>query len=169
MKNLLLTCAFMFVAAFANAQFYVGGGIGFKESKSITDEKTQTFTFSPELGYYVNDKLAVGATLSFTTQKDTYTEYSLEPYIRYNFFKSGDFSIFADAFVAVGNIDIENDDTHFAWGAGVSPGISYNFTKHFTALAHIGLLSYMDCKDILKTTNVALDCNDISFSLYYNF
>jgi hypothetical protein len=158
----------MLVAMFAQAQFYVGGGVSFSKSE-IANEKTSVFTFSPEVGYNINDNLSLGATLSFTTQEDSYTEYSFEPYVRYTFFKSGNFSFFAESFVAVGSMDIENDSSHFLWGAGISPGLSCNISKRLTAVAHVGVLSYMDCEDVLQNTTVSLDCSDISFSLYYNF
>jgi hypothetical protein len=68
-----------------------------------------------------------------------------------------------------GSMDIENDSSHFLWGAGISPGLSCNISKRLTAVAHVGVLSYMDCEDVLQNTTVSLDCSDISFSLYYNF
>lgn len=60
--------AVMAVAAIsANAQVYVGGGVGFNVVKVTSDSKNATsYTFLPEIGYKLNDKVDFGAEIGFS-------------------------------------------------------------------------------------------------------
>ena len=136
MKKAFMTLAAVAAFSFANAQFFVGGSLGFTSgsgSSSVTvtetsgsntetttiEEKNPSyseFSFSPKAGYYLNDKLAVGITLGFSTYSETeydynysnnlqqtemslkYTEnmFGVAPFVRYHFAEWNNFSLFGE-------------------------------------------------------------------------
>lgn len=96
MKKTFLSFALLVaIAATASAQLYVGGGIGISsQSGTTTSSETKvngvvstpvapevkgtsdfTFTFTPEVGYSINDKMGVGVAFSYrsTTNDDQET------------------------------------------------------------------------------------------------
>lgn len=150
MKKVFMTLAAVAAFSFANAQFFVGGSLGFssesgnkKETWTSTylgttttttsEEKTPSyseFSFSPKVGYYLNDKLAVGIELGFTTYSETeylydddaeihpgsgpnkaeQTEYNYKstenlfgvaPFVRYHFAQWNNFSLFGELSVGL--------------------------------------------------------------------
>ncbi|MBR6691357.1 MAG: outer membrane beta-barrel protein [Bacteroidaceae bacterium] len=168
MKKAFLTMALVLTTIAASAQWYVGGGIGFSKTEN-GNEETTAFVFKPEAGYSLNEKWTIGAVVEFDWVKDYSTAYAINPYVRYSFFKAGNFSFFADGTVELGSIDPEVGDAQFMWGAGIKPGIGYSFTDHISIAAHIGWIGHRDYDDIGKETGISLDGNDMSFSIYYSF
>ena len=81
MKKLFLTLALAFAGIFAaNAQVWIGGGLG----AQITKENT-SLTVSPEIGYAFNNQwqLALGAGYTFDkSDYGTANVLALEPYVR---------------------------------------------------------------------------------------
>ena len=158
----------------ASAQFYVGGGIGFGKAKGtaladlVEIESTQ-FTFTPEVGYALNENWTVGAALDINWTKDVHTQFSINPYVRYTFFKAGNFSFFADGIVELGVLKPEEGDSAFTWGIGVKPGIAYSFTENIAVAAHLGWLGHRDLDAAGEATAISLNSKDLSFSVYYNF
>lgn len=73
MKKVLLLVAMVCMGFFANAQLYVGGGLGvdFGSTKPKEGDKSKDFGFfiSPEVGYSLNDKMDVGVNLSLGVAK----------------------------------------------------------------------------------------------------
>ena len=168
MKKVFLTLALMLTTMVASAQWYVGGGIGFSKTETAGVETTQ-FAFAPEVGYAINEDWTVGATLEVDWTKDTHTAFAVVPYARYTFAKAGNFSFFADAALEIGSIEPEGGDSQFLWGAGIMPGIAYNFTEKICVAAHVGWIGYRSFDDLGEDTAIRLNGNDLSFSLYYNF
>ena len=60
MKKILMTLAVAFVAIAANAQVYVGGGVGIGSSKEGSHDAVTTYKVLPEIGYNVNKDVAIG-------------------------------------------------------------------------------------------------------------
>ncbi len=168
MKKVFLTLALMLTTMLASAQFYVGGGISYCKTE-IKNVEASEFTFTPEMGYVINSNWAVGAVLDIDWVKDTSTTIAVSPYARYTFLRAGNFSFFADGVLQIGSIDPKEGDSQFCWGIGVKPGIDYSLTEHFSITAHIGWLGHNNYKDYGETTTIAIDSNDLSFSLSYNF
>ncbi len=95
MKKVLLTLAAVAFAFAANAQFVIGGQIGFQSNGGslhntsvlgtttteyeIPATKTTDFTFLPKVGYNLADNMQVGANLGFTTS--TTTNFSAPAYM----------------------------------------------------------------------------------------
>lgn len=168
MKKVFLTFALMLTTMFASAQFYVGGGIGFGKSE-ISDVEMTEFTFTPEIGYTINEDWTVGAAIEVDWTKDVSTAFAVNPYVRYTFFKAGNFSFFADGVVELGSIKPEEGDSQFCWGIGVKPGIAYSFTENIAIAGHLGWLGHRSYDDIGEATAIQLNGNNLSFSIYYNF
>lgn len=68
MKKILMTLAAIAMATTMNAQFYVGGGVGYSHS-DINDVKTDQFKILPEFGYNLDDQIAIGVSLGYTHSK----------------------------------------------------------------------------------------------------
>ena len=168
MKKVFLTLALMLTTMVASAQWYVGGGIGFGKSE-IAEVETTQFAFTPEAGYTIDENWTVGAALGVDWTKDTYTQFSVNPYVRYTFFKVGNFSFFADGVVELGSVKPDEGDSSFTWGIGVKPGIGYSFTEHFSIAGHLGWLGHRDFDDAGEATAITLNSSNLSFSLYYSF
>ncbi len=119
-RLLLLTCLFSITSAsFAQinkGQWLVGGNISYSTSKNdVTNTKHRitNFQISPNAGYFIIDKLAVGARVNLSrvkneVEQNVYTEstnngISLSPFVRYYFLpKAQKINLFADAGYAYG-------------------------------------------------------------------
>jgi len=112
MKKFFITLAFVAAACFAQAQFFIGGNIGYisnggtgeqkqgKETTSINLPKTTSFTIAPSVGFMFKENMGVGLDIAYTSDKYKYetklTSYTRKqsgfefaPYFRFVF---GDFS-----------------------------------------------------------------------------
>jgi hypothetical protein len=103
MKKLLITCVLAIALSNVFGQteqsdLMVGGSVGFSFEKTASASSTSssasydevsstTFSFSPNIGYFVVDGLALGLDASYATitHEDDYkqTEYSIAPFLRY--------------------------------------------------------------------------------------
>ena len=136
MKKLFLVLALAFVGIFtANAQVWIGGGLGAQINKDNT-----YLTVSPEIGYALNNQwqLALGAGYTLdNTHFGTANMLSLEPYVRYVATTIGDkFSLFFDLTGDFGLIDASG------WAATLRPGIAWMATEHWTAAFRFGFAGY---------------------------
>lgn len=147
MKKVLLTIALVAFAITANAQYVLGGSVGFNHTGgSITyhgdgpahpdwhypgpnnNVKTSSFTFAPKLGYQLNDKMQIGLQIGFISysetdynpsgsnfdiyyatidgfegwEKNSYKEFYIAPYFRYNIAKFGKFTFFCEGEARLG-------------------------------------------------------------------
>lgn len=134
MKKVFLTIAMVAFAMAANAQFVVSGQFGFNTTGGNTHveavapvttafdypaTKTSNFTFSPSVGYMLNENMQVGLGLLYTTGSTTNygaiaTYYAgqedwvkfknsalgITPYFRYYFAQAGNFNFFCEAALA---------------------------------------------------------------------
>ena len=124
MKKIILTVVIaLLVGISANAQFYIGGSLSFSHSSSKIEEVENssqpfyTFSISPEIGYQLNEKTAVGLSLSshlsssenqpiisniiFGIQETKRTDFGIAPYIRYSFLKWKKFDLLGMANVYI--------------------------------------------------------------------
>lgn len=133
MKKVFLTLAMVAFAMAANAQFVVSGQIGFNTTGGNTHyeaiaplttaidvpaDKTTDFTFSPSIGYMLNDNMQVGlGVLYYSLSTTNYTNapyfagneawdldkqslFGIAPYFRYYFAEAGNFKFFCEAELA---------------------------------------------------------------------
>lgn len=184
MKKFLMTIAAVFAAVNMNAQFFVGGGIGFASYDDGTESKT-SFKFMPEVGYVLDENMAVGVTFGYeqgyvssginsqSGSGDFPKTFSVAPYLRYSFAKFGPVSVFADGQLSYKNIDRDAYKEN-AFGLGILPGIAVSLTPELSFVSHLGYLGYNQVKadsDGAKArSSVGLNLtNGLSFGLYYNF
>lgn len=171
MKKLVLLAMLVIASVSANAQFYVGGTVGFNRE---FDENHTDFAILPEIGYNLTDEWAIGAQLGYNHTYDNGMSTNLgvvNPYARLTFFRSSNnlVSLFIDGGVdlAFGSAKLsgqDSSDTAFVWGVGVKPGISLNPTEHFSIEAHIGGLGYYDGNDRAKETGAVTPKFGVNFS-----
>lgn len=164
MKKIFLVLVLAFAGIFtANAQVWIGGGLGAQINKENTN-----FTLSPEVGYAFNDHWQIALGAGYTFDKLEYigstNELTIEPYVRYVATTIGDkFSLFFDLTGDFGLIDASG------WAATLRPGIAWMATKHWTAAFRFGFLGYDH--GYYGANGFYLNCDLASpqIRLYYNF
>lgn len=132
MKKVLLTLALACFAMAANAQFILGGQLGFNTNGgTYTQEnanpvwdapnnKAMNFTIAPTISYVLNDNMQVGLSLLYATgsttnfmqaayalnqeawTKTSNTMFAVSPYFRYYFAQAGKFNFFCEAALTFG-------------------------------------------------------------------
>ncbi len=96
MKKLFIIAVLVTVSSLGYSQvskstWLLGGSAGF--SATTGDYKSTSININPNIGYFVMDKLAVGARIGFDYYKpkdvDASTEFSAGPFVRYYFVDLG--------------------------------------------------------------------------------
>ena len=171
MKKLFLVLALAFAGIFtANAQVWVGGGLGASIQKNHT-----SLSIAPEIGYAINDQwqVALGAGYGFNQTKvdvlgETITTntntLALQPYVRYVATTIGKFSLFFDLCGDFGLLDDARD-----YAVTLQPGIAWMATDHWTAAFRFGKVGYDH--NFYGTDGFLLNCDLAApqIRLYYNF
>lgn len=132
MKKVFLTLTMVALAMAANAQFILGGQLGFNTtSGTYTQEnvtpvwdmpnyKGMNLTFAPTISYVLSDNMQIGLGINYTYgagtnynsaayalnqevwTKTVRTSFSVAPYFRYYFAQAGNFNFFCEAALAFG-------------------------------------------------------------------
>ena len=171
MKKLFLVLALAFAGIFtANAQVWVGGGLGASIQKNHT-----SLSLAPEVGYAINNQwqVALGAGYGFNQTKvdvlgETVTNntntLALQPYVRYVATTIGKFSLFFDFCGDFGLLDDARD-----YAVTLQPGIAWMATDHWTAAFRFGKVGYDH--NFYGTDGFLLNCDLAApqIRLYYNF
>jgi opacity protein-like surface antigen len=171
MKKLFLVLALAFAGIFtANAQVWVGGGLGASIQKNHT-----SLSIAPEVGYAINDQwqVALGAGYGFNQTKvdvlgETITTntntLALQPYVRYVATTIGKFSLFFDLCGDFGLLDDARD-----YAVTLQPGIAWMATDHWTAAFRFGKVGYDH--NFYGTDGFLMNCDLAApqIRLYYNF
>ena len=178
MKKIMMTLAAIAVAATMNAQMYVGGTLGFTSEKADFDgaKATTNFTIKPEIGYNLDENLAVGLALGFTSDKagdaDAVTTFEIAPYARYTFAKLDKVNFFVDGEVSYAT----KKDTYNKFGIHIKPGVAVNVNDKISFVAKLGTdgLGWTNTNDKIhdyKTNKFGLDLSTLGleFGMYYNF
>ena len=195
MKKMILAALVAVASLSANAQVWVGGQVGFSAGKTTVDGNKQgtgaNFTFLPEIGYSINDKFDIAVGIGFTHfngNGDAYLDFNglddyayagladanrnsfiLNPYVRYKFVKSGDFTFFVDGGFAYKFVHYSGiDDNGIGWELGFKPGVAYNISDK---VSHVGKLGYDFSKvGDTKTNEFSIGLtNSILFGAYVSF
>lgn len=169
MKKVVLSAVALLAITFANAQdakdfsFSQGdvlleGNLGFGSTNNKnTEEKTNTFSITPSVAYFLTDKFAVGGRLGYTSNKEEVAGVDTEKtsifnagvFGRYYFLDLGQrFKTYADA--GVDFVSGKNDITDVkanGVGAGVGIGINYFVTERIVLnFALRNIISYNTAK-----------------------
>ena len=185
MKKTLLIVAGLFCAVFANAQtekgnMIVGGDVSmdFATNKaesggtSVDVGKTTSIEVSPQFGYFVMDRLAIGAELSYQNETfkpdgggndDTFSLVALGPFAKY-YLENG---LFGQLNVGFGSAKFDNgvNETKYsasAWRLGL--GYAAFLNEH---IAVEPMLSYGS--DVLKNKDTDVKSIDNSFRISVGF
>ena len=179
MKKIFAVALVAMMTLTANAQWYVGGGIGVQHTKNDSDKKT-SFKILPEVGYNINDSWAVGTTIGYAYSKHSFDEggsyktnsFTFSPYLRYTFVKWEKVNVFCDLGL---NYEYEKADEMKtnSFGIGLYPGLAINLNQKLSFVTKIGALSYLHSKvtDGPKSDdfNFGVDGSPLTFAVYYNF
>lgn len=149
-KSFILVVAFVTATTFVEAQtsagnMMLGGAISFgsysREGGSINDYSA--FSFSPSFGYFLSDNLAVGTSLTISTEregtgaaKQTSNSFGIGPFARYYKYSSNEnFAFFAQAGLsfAAGKTDppVGNVTNSNSISFSLFPGAAYFFNPHW--------------------------------------
>lgn len=139
MKRVLVILALSLMALTAKAQIYVGGGF------AASFSSTCTASIFPEVGYNLDDNMAVGTALGIHFGNGT--AFSVDPYFRYYFVELGPARFFADGHfnftVGPKYTDAnDNDYTYTSWGIGIRPGVSFDLGNNFTLITRLAQVGY---------------------------
>lgn len=196
----LATCLFIQTTS---AQLFVGGNIYVSSSSSkeenggvtIDGPKEFEFGINPRAGFFLSDKLAVGAGIGVNIEsennrqdpevKTSSTTFNFNPFARYYLMNVDKFSVFGEGGVVLGlgssksksgGVTVDGPNI-FDFTFYVMPAISYDLTDNFTIEAGIGGLfinSYSakdDNDDKYKESNIDFNLNldNIFFGAIYKF
>lgn len=166
MKKIILSVAAVFAFGFANAQeevkeskgfgfangdIIVEGNLSFgseKNDDNTTEVKTSEFSFNPKVGYFVTDKIAVGAEFGIGSGKEETTvtgvgstedkmnSFGAGVFARYYFLNLGErFKTYTEAGLGFGSTKSETDGTEnwktSNFGVGIDLGMNYFVTENF--------------------------------------
>jgi len=160
---ILVTCS-----VGAQAQYFVGGRFGFntnggsQKSGGVTVDKPKytSFNFSPSVGKFISDKLAVGVSLNFTAQSqkttvggNTYTDkttgFGIAPFARYYFLQMNKFGIFAEGQIGFNYSDSKQPSVGpdeeiktTTFGFNIFPVVYYNLSEKLSLEASISLFNF---------------------------
>ncbi|MGQ2985107.1 outer membrane beta-barrel protein [Flavobacterium sp.] len=201
MKKLLFSLAALAAFASANAQeeegttgftkgdVFASGSLGYN-SRKTGEEKYTRFGVMPRVGYFVSEKIAIGAQLGYSSTEATYytgmewderTTNSLTAgaFARYYGTPGKTFSFFGQLHVNYNSekTDYEGggEDKRNGFDIGIMPGISYFVSDHIALEATFGALGYgtskpdADGAESTNTFNLDLDLTSVGIGIVYKF
>jgi len=200
MKKIIITALSLLLVgtvSFVNAQtksgnMMLGGGINFSSTKvKGSDDKQNSFGFTPQFGYFVADNFVVGLGLSLTSRKteqgnneNKVSGWQVAPFARYYKFTSNDhFAFFGQATIGFGgtkstNTAIPDGPKTSDMIVAISPGFAYFFNEHWALDLYFQGLTFEsqdpdkdnNTKDD-KVTTIGFDVNSLNptFGVRYHF
>jgi len=134
MKKFLFVIAALATCMTANAKYWFSGSFYYNStSYYTTDSKDHQFEFSPSVGLEIEDNLSVAAEIGLIDSKangQKITQFYFAPYLRWEFFREGDFSLFLDGGF---NYAVTSPAGFDFWEFSLfaQPGIRYDLSEHF--------------------------------------
>lgn len=171
-----MTLVAVAMATTMNAQWYVGGTVGYNYTKDKnTDIKSNTFQLVPEVGYNLNDKWAVGMKIGYGYNKvgdDKAHEFVVNPYARYTFVKLDKVNFFVDGGFEYNYVKVDGDSAN-GFGISFKPGVAVNLNEKVSFVAHVGNFGWSSAKaknaKSVQSVDLGLNLTSVDFGLYYNF
>jgi hypothetical protein len=174
MKKLFMIAALAVSTLAASAQVYVGGSLGLESSKAVKGaDATTTFSIQPEIGYNFDQNWAVGIQLGFSTSDAndlTKNIFTVAPYARYTFAKTGAASFFVDGGFIFDIYGGDYDGNTF--GIGVRPGVSFAVSQKVSVVGKLGYLGYKKNSNELgggSAFGLNVDNTNLELGVFYNF
>ncbi|NJM80119.1 MAG: porin family protein [Flavobacterium sp.] len=195
MKKLLFAAVAVFAFGVSNAQeessdggfsqgdVYATGSLSISNTK-MGDIKSDGYSFSPGVGYFVNENIALEAGLVINKATITVIDEELEAKgfggslgAKYYFTPANKFSFFAGLGVGYLTQKVGIDETvdFNTLSVSVIPGVNYFLNNNFAIQASLGGLGYssskFDVEDAEASNTFALGLNltNVNFSLLYKF
>ena len=154
----------------AKAQVYVGGTVALWHNDDLD---ATTFALNPEVGYNLNEKLAIGGVLTFAHSKldeGKYNAFALAPYARYSYYENKVVRLFIDGGLGFSTQKVKGLDSVNGFEIGFKPGIAIKLNDKFSVLAKCGFLGYRD--DYMDTESgygFGFTSEDLSVGFHYEF
>jgi hypothetical protein len=153
---------------FSKGDFVLSGSFEFSAS-----DGNNGFGFKPSLGYFINDKVLLGASIGYRSKLAKTNDlnpdgFSFDLFGRYYTTPKSQFSLFGQAKLGF----VSRDGGGTTIGLGVSPGINYFVSKSFTIEAQFGELGFASTSgNGVSSTSFGLGLNlsNINFGLDYKF
>ena len=172
MKKVLMTLFVLFAVVTAYAQeMYVGGGIGLWRD---TDAERTSFSISPDFGYELNGKWAVGGQLILDVaggEGPSTTAFAIAPYARFSYYENDIVRLFLDMGFGVSINKQKHTDADAGFELGVKPGIAVKLNENFSFVSKVGFAGFR--QDYRGTSNsgfgVYADGEAISIGIEYAF
>jgi outer membrane protein W len=176
---------------FSEGDIYATGSLGYNSTK-IGDIDVNAFTFSPSAGYFINENIALEATLIFGSA-DTSADFDGDSVgvknstfggglgATYFFTPASQFSFTIGAGVSYSSTNSEFDvdgSEEFktnTFGIAVAPGINYFVSDCIALRASVGALSYSSSKldidgaESVNSFGLNMNLSDINFGITYKF
>ena len=196
MKKLLFAAIAVFTFGAANAQeggtggfskgnIFVSGGLGFNSTKE-GDFKTSSVEFSPAVGYFVSDNIAIGARLGIASGKEDNgiaenkaSSFGAEVFGRYFWTPASQFSLFGELAVGMGSTKFEPEvgpeEKSQTFGVNAGVGVNYFISNQFAIEAGWAGLGYNtddnggDGAEETNSFGLNIDLSAINFGLTYKF
>ncbi|WP_299228755.1 outer membrane beta-barrel protein [uncultured Psychroserpens sp.] len=176
---------------FAKGDVYATGTVGYTNAK-FGDIKTDNFTFSPAVGFFISEYIALEGTVilgfgesSIDLEGETFSvdnsTFGGGVGATYFFTPAKQFSFTVGAGVAYTNTKTEVDVEDSAelstdtFGFVVAPGLNYFVSNCIALRASVGAISYTSSKldvdgaESLNTFNIGLNLSDVNFGVTYKF
>jgi long-subunit fatty acid transport protein len=162
MKTLRLFAFLLAAVGFSslNAQteqgrWMIGGTAGFNSTDFGGDVKVTDIDFSPNLGYFIIDNLAIGAGLGFGSSKSDklgdVSSFALTPFARYYFLGTGDVRLFGQGRFGFGSQKVGNLDSQSFTTWGLGAGLNYFLNNNVALEALVGY----DSRKVKDAANAA--------------
>ena len=173
MKKFILATFIIFTTTI-NAQVYIGGGVSFWDNN---DDDRRSISFTPEVGFRINPRVAFGANIGYEYLKEKGARnevFTFSPYMRIFLYSLKNVDLFWDSTVGIKHINPHNSKAGNCIEIGVKPGISYTFNHHFCVTASMGFVGYRHCERDFGNTKYEPGLgfrliNELAFSFHYYF
>jgi hypothetical protein len=175
MKKIMILFAITVMAVNVNAQWFLGGEVGINanvaeppKNQDAGKEYLVGFIVAPKMGYYFNEKLALGLEASFGVSFVNRTEYyqypdgyygaylndatlinwRIAPFLRHSVFTHKKFTLILEGNIGVGGTHINNYSSSQRTSSVISVGVlniapvlCYKFTEKFQLEAALNFLN----------------------------
>ena len=170
MKKLGLVLFLALATMVSNAQLFVGGSVGLdlgsdkvKVGSNVTSDLSEfRFGLNPRIGYYVNDKFAIGAMVNLQVRSDkdksnsnaeiknNRLTWGITPFARYSIVEFGKFSVLAEGTLGIsgttskastGSVSVKGTPT-INYGFNIAPLLSYSLSNRLNLEAALNFLNF---------------------------
>ncbi len=153
-----LVASFLLCAGNASAQDYIGGSFSFNSSSSSGSNSSATgFNVSPDLGWFVGERWAVGIrprigfgsstnsdrqSRSFSVGITPYARYLLLAHNRFGLWGEADSNLSFSRYDDLSNGSWTPSDRVFTYGIDILPVLTYQLNRHISLESRLNVFSF---------------------------